>query len=241
MEQAKEKAKFIDALKAAGGIVYAACEKAGVSRSTYYRWRDTDPDFRAAADEVGEARLDYVEGKLMELINAGDTTATLFYLKTKGKERGWTEKNPVRKPDTQPAQAAPPALEADGKDGADGHQLTRRIKHKKDYIVRLLKKEGKYTAELSMQVQVVAQLLVRTDILAEAIFGDGHRAVNVEYSREGNERESVSPMEKLYLDYLGQSQRALRALGMNTDAKERKTDNDHFADFLSEFKEGTDA
>lgn len=58
-----------------------------------------------------------------------------------------------------------------------------------------------------MQVKITAQLLVRTEILAEQIFDANHKPVNVELSREGNERESISPKEKLYLDLLTQSQR----------------------------------
>ena len=87
-----------------------------------------------------------------------------------------------------------------------------------------------------MQAKVVAQLLVRTEILAEEIFTDGHQAINVETSREGNERKSIDPKEKLYLDLVGQTQKALRALGMNTDSKERKADNDGFAKFMEDMK-----
>ena len=100
----------------------------------------------------------------------------------------------------------------------------------------MLKKEGKYSSELSYQVTVAAQLLVRTEILAEEIFADSHKAVNVEISREGNTRESISPKEKLYLDLTAQTQKALRALGMNTDSKERKTDNDDFSKFMDDLK-----
>lgn len=116
--------------------------------------------------------------------------------------------------------------------------VQQRIEMKRQHIVSILKEQGKYTEELSMQAQIVAQLLVRTDDLAAEIFDGRHHAVNVEISREGNERESISPKEKLYMDYIQQSQRALRALGMNTDAKERKTDSDAFSDFLNEFREG---
>jgi hypothetical protein len=115
--------------------------------------------------------------------------------------------------------------------------IQKKITAKKTYIVKLLKKQNKYTPELSMQVKIVAQLLVRTEILAEQIFDANHKPVNVELSREGNERESISPKEKLYLDLLTQSQKALRALGMNTDSRERKTDNDGFADFINQFKD----
>lgn len=243
----ERKLKCIENIKAAGGIIYVACEHTGISRTTYYKWYNTDTEFRERVDEVIEAQVDYVESKLMQLINSGDTTATIFYLKTKGKKRGWSEKVQLQaiptaqeppKPDNAlPSQSQTISIEASEKAKVT---VTRRIKNKKDYIVRVLKKQGKYTAELSMQVNVVAQLLVRTEILADEIFDKSHNAVNVEISREGNERESISPKERLYLDYLGQSQKALRALGMNTDARERKTDNDHFNDFISAFKDDSE-
>lgn len=116
----------------------------------------------------------------------------------------------------------------------------KRIKGKKAYIVQLLKKQGKYTAELSMQATITAQLIVRTEILAEEIFSGRHDAVNVELSREGHSRESISPKEKLYLDLTTQTQKALKALGMNIDAKERKTDGDAFSEFMEEFKNDND-
>ena len=89
-----------------------------------------------------------------------------------------------------------------------------------------------------MQAGLVAQLLVKTDMLAAEILADTHEAVTVEYSREGNRRESVSAKERLYLDYVSKSQRALRALGMNTDSRERKGDGkDSFDDFLNMFRD----
>lgn len=236
------KQTFIDNLKAAGGIICVACEGTGINRSTYYRWRETDRDFAEAVDEVMEAQVDFVESKLMGLINAGDTAAAIFYLKTKGKKRGWTEKqqpvvaiNAGAQPDT--SLPALPAAEEEAEARAAKVTITKRIKNKKDYIVRLLKQQGKYTAELSMQVTITAQLLVRTEILAEEVLSEGHEAVNVEISREGNERKTISPKEKLYLDFVQQSQRALRALGMNTDAKERKASDDTLNEFLKEFGE----
>ena len=119
--------------------------------------------------------------------------------------------------------------------------IQKRIKCKKDYIVKLLKKQGKYTVELSMQATVTAQLMVRTEILAEEIFSDGHKAVNVEISREGNSRESISPKEKLYLALTTQTQRALKALGMNTDSKDRPSSgDDEFSKFMKEFSNDSD-
>lgn len=233
------KEMFINNLKASGGIICVACESTGINRSTYYRWRESDKDFADAVDEVMEAQVDFVESKLMALINANDTTATIFYLKTKGKKRGWSEKQqPLVAINTDPQpDTSLLALPAPEEAKAAKVTMTKRIKNKKDYIVKLLKEQGKYTAELSMQVTITAQLLVRTEILAEEVLAEEHDAVNVEISREGNERKTISPKEKLYLDFVQQSQKALRALGMNTDAKERKTDNDTFNEFLKEFND----
>ena len=224
---------FINNLKAAGGVICVACEATGISRSTYYVWYNQDPEFRERVEEVMEAQIDYVESKLMSLINSGDTTATIFYLKTKGRKRGWSDK--VQQPQ-QPElpTVIVPALPPANLESAD---IKKRIKNKKDYIVKLLKQQNKYTGELSVQVTIAAQLLVRTDMLASEIFADGHSAVKIETSREGNERESISPKEKLYMELLQQSQKALRALGMNTDSRERKTDNDAFDEFIKDFKE----
>lgn len=223
---------FINELKAAGGVIYVACANVGIGRSTYYRWRDSDPEFAEAVAEVMDAQVDYVEGKLMELINAGDTTATIFYLKTKGRARGWNDRAQPPAPAAERPDQGEPAREQAG-----NKEVAARIRNKKTYIVKLLKKEGKYTAELSMQAEIVAQLLVRTDILREEIIAPGHSPVNVEVSREGNTRESVSAKERLYLDLLQQSQRALRALGMNTDSRDRRQAADGFDEFLTQFRE----
>ena len=125
-----------------------------------------------------------------------------------------------------------PSIEEDKK------KIAAKIKSKKAYIVKLLKKQGKYTAELTYQVDITAKLLVRADILGDEIMADGHQAVNVEYSREGNERKTIDPKEKLYIELLQQGQKALRALGMNTESKERKSDNDSFNDFMEAMQEG---
>ena len=119
--------------------------------------------------------------------------------------------------------------------------IQKRSGYKKQYIVKLLKKQGKYTSEMALQATITAQLMVRTEILAEEIFSCGHKAVNVEISREGNNRESISPKEKLYLDLTTQTQKALRALGMNTDSKDRKTpESDGLTKLMEEFSNDND-
>lgn len=227
---------FLEALERTGGIIAPACQNCGISRQTFYHWRDTDAAFATRVQDIIEAQMDYVESQLMSRIAAGDTTATIFYLKTRGKNRGWTEKQPpVVEISTHRSEETPTVVDV----GAN-MEVKKRIKGKKDYIIKLLKKEGKYTAELSMQVTITAQLLVQTDMLAESVMAMGSNIIDVEYSREGNERKSVNPMVKLYNETAEKAQRALRALGMNVDAKERKSDNDSFGEFMKEFSRDDD-
>ena len=236
MEEKKE--KFLEALAHGYGIIATACEAIGIGRSTYYRWYNADQEFRERVDEVTETQVDFVESKLMQAINAGDTTATIFYLKTKGKKRGYNEKAQPKAPDPLPtATTLPPPPQPTEE---DTKRIAAKVKSKKAYIVKLLKKQGKYTAELTYQVDITAKLLVRADMLGDEILADGHQAVNVEYSREGNERITVNPKEKLYIELLEKGQKALRALGMNTESKERKTDSDEFNDFYARMKEDED-
>lgn len=83
---------FLDAFKSTLGIVSQACEKVGISRVTFYDWCSTDLDFKSKVDEINDMQIDFVESKLLQNINKNDTTASIFYLKTKGKKRGWSEK-----------------------------------------------------------------------------------------------------------------------------------------------------
>lgn len=232
MDDSKLKERFLENLKKAGGIIYVACENTGISRTKYYAWQHNDQSFSERCDEVKEAQIDYVESKLMGLINAGDTTAIIFYLKSRGKNRGWNEKISQQTNNVPAPQPVVNLIDEDNE--KEKKKMEARIKNKKNYIIKLLKEQGKYTAELTYQVNITAQLLVRADILSEEIFDKNHNSVNVELSREGNKRESISPKERLYLDVLRQSQKALTALGMNTESKERKTDNDSFGEFMAE-------
>ena len=107
-----------------------------------------------------------------------------------------------------------------------------------DRIVSMLREQHKYSGELAIQVELTAQLIsVLNEIYAEM---QGAPIINVEYSREGNTREQVNPLHPLYLQYYDRIHRALRALGMNVDAKERKGEDDSFAEFMREMNRDDD-
>jgi len=102
---------MLTCLKNSMGIVSTACEKADIARKTHYEWYNNDPDYSAAVDAISESCIDFAESKLMELINGAkhevatakgevltvqdgpNPTACIFYLKTKGKKRGYVEKS----------------------------------------------------------------------------------------------------------------------------------------------------
>lgn len=85
--------RFLKVYDAVGGNVSAACHQCNnMSRNTFYLWMKDDA-FREAVRDIQEGLIDYAESQLMQQITAGNTTATIFYLKTKGKERGYVEKS----------------------------------------------------------------------------------------------------------------------------------------------------
>lgn len=65
-------------------IIQVACEKAGVSRATVYRWREKDKKFRKILDEAlseGEALInDMGESQLISLMKEKNFSAIRFWL-----------------------------------------------------------------------------------------------------------------------------------------------------------------
>ena len=89
------KKTMLEALERSLGIVSTACEKAGVSRQTHYNWLKDDPEYKTAVDQIQESVIDFAESHLYKLIKEGNPAANIFYLKTKGKSRGYIERQEV--------------------------------------------------------------------------------------------------------------------------------------------------
>jgi hypothetical protein len=87
-----KKEPLLKALEKTLGVVTTACKQTDVSRATFYRWLADDSDFRNAVEEIQGVALDFAESRLFEQIKDGSTAATIFYLKTKGKRRGYVER-----------------------------------------------------------------------------------------------------------------------------------------------------
>ena len=89
------KKKMIEALEKSLGVVTTACKTAGVARSTHYDWMAADAKYKEAVEGLQDVALDFAESKLFKSIENGSDTATIFYLKTKGKKRGYVERQEI--------------------------------------------------------------------------------------------------------------------------------------------------
>lgn len=98
----QKKRLFIEALQASMGNITKACKSINIDRGSYYGWIKEDPEFKKEVEHCDEYIIDNVESALFKQIKEGNTTATIFYLKTKAKHRGYVER-----------------IENTGKDGSD--------------------------------------------------------------------------------------------------------------------------
>lgn len=120
---AAAKNRMLLALEKHLGIVDKARKAARVSRDSHYRWYKEDAEYAEQVDLILNGAIDHVENKLMDLINgvvlpddkvfmykgkpvvkkmkkvhAPDTKAVVFYLETKGKNRGWQKRTEISGP-----------------------------------------------------------------------------------------------------------------------------------------------
>jgi hypothetical protein len=89
------KKKVVDALEKSLGVVTTACKIAEVSRTQFYQWLKDDEDFAKKVLEIENVTLDFVESQLHKQIKENSTAATIFFLKTKGKKRGYIERQEI--------------------------------------------------------------------------------------------------------------------------------------------------
>lgn len=87
--------QMAEALIKAQGFISATAEILGCSQQTVRNYIEKYDSVRQARDDSAEKTLDYVESKLMALVREKNATAIIFYLKTRGKSRGYVERQEV--------------------------------------------------------------------------------------------------------------------------------------------------
>ena len=88
-----KKEAILSALENSLGVVTVACKSVDIPRSTYYKWLKEDEKFSEQVKDIENIALDFGESQLHKQIGLGNTSATIFFLKTKGKKRGYIERS----------------------------------------------------------------------------------------------------------------------------------------------------
>jgi hypothetical protein len=105
------KRAMIAALEKSLGVVTTASKAADVSRSAHYQWMQEDEEYREAVESVADIALDYAESQLHKRMKEGSDAAVIFYLKTKGKKRGYIERQEITGADAEPIKIIiPPSV-----------------------------------------------------------------------------------------------------------------------------------
>ncbi len=84
--------QLIEALYKCGGIYSQAARQLGISRQAIYKRINNNPQIAKVYEDTCEETLDLMENELIKLAKDGHFHAIKFYLKTKGRKRGYTEK-----------------------------------------------------------------------------------------------------------------------------------------------------
>jgi hypothetical protein len=92
---ALKKRAMIEALEKTLGVVTTAAKMVGIERTTHYKWMENDADYKANVDDVQNVVLDFAESALHKMVENHNPAATLFLLKTKGKKRGYIERQEI--------------------------------------------------------------------------------------------------------------------------------------------------
>ena len=87
----KKKKTFLELYAKNNCNIALTCQKINIDRKTYYNWIKSDKQFDEECDNLREGLIDYAESMLMNKIMEGNITAIIFFLKTRGKTRGYSE------------------------------------------------------------------------------------------------------------------------------------------------------
>ena len=83
MKTSKQKQLALEQLRKTP-IIQGICEKIGIARSTFYRWKAEDPDFSTAVDEAIDQGVslmnEYAESMLISAMKNQNLTAVFYWL-----------------------------------------------------------------------------------------------------------------------------------------------------------------
>lgn len=87
--------QMIEAIREAEGNLSRAARIVGCARSTVHRYVNNYTTVEDAYHEANEQIIDIAEDQLIRLVKKGSFPAIKFFLSTKGKSRGYVERQEV--------------------------------------------------------------------------------------------------------------------------------------------------
>jgi len=90
-----KKKRMLRALEKTMCIVTTAARMARINPATHYYWLNTDEAYASEVEILMNKPLDLAESKLLKAIEEGQIAAIIFYLKCKGKKRGYVERQEI--------------------------------------------------------------------------------------------------------------------------------------------------
>jgi len=106
-------AQVAEALKNSAGLFSAAAQQLGVDASTVSRRVAKSEFLKKVVVDSLDKRLDVAESELLKAIKRGEPWAICFFLKCKGKARGYVERTEVTGGNGAPLGAAAAVPEAE--------------------------------------------------------------------------------------------------------------------------------
>lgn len=94
--------QFIKAIPGTGGIITSIARKVGCEWNTAKVYIEKYPTIKQAYENECETMLDMAEAELYKAVKAGKDWAIKYTLATKGKNRGFTERNELTGKDGEP-------------------------------------------------------------------------------------------------------------------------------------------
>lgn len=88
----EKKKQFMEVYTQKANNIHLTCKSIGIERATFYKWMKDDIEFSEKILALEEGDVDSAETALKRQILDGNITAIIFYLKTKGKHRGYVER-----------------------------------------------------------------------------------------------------------------------------------------------------
>ena len=90
-----KKKAMMEALITSMGNITTSAKKASICRLTHYDWLEKDEVYRQEYESLDDMECDFYRTALHQLVKEKNVTAVIFGLKTKGKHRGYVERQEI--------------------------------------------------------------------------------------------------------------------------------------------------